>query len=177
LGSIALARCRGDRTEREFTVEPRAVLRLGARLARVPRSCEKICGGTSFSLFAESPEQGSMGKESASGTGHIPHSPTRAVPAAAGGTDPVAPNPALPGRAHGDHPYIEFKFLDELKKRNVVRVVLLYLANAMRGIRQLHQRGPGHIRTRRRWSRLPQERNRWGRPNRRRAASCVRLPR
>jgi adenylate cyclase len=37
------------------------------------------------------------------------------------------PNPASQTHAHGHHPHIEIKFLEELKKRNVVRVVLLYL--------------------------------------------------
>jgi adenylate cyclase len=32
-----------------------------------------------------------------------------------------------PGHAHGHHPSVEFRFLDELKHRNIVRVGILYL--------------------------------------------------
>jgi adenylate cyclase len=68
-----------------------------------------------------------MGKEAASGNGSMPNDPPRASEAPTGGTGEGTSIPAPPVHAHGQHPHIEFKFLDELKKRNVVRVALLYL--------------------------------------------------
>ena len=64
-----------------------------------------------------------MGKTSASSDGQEPKESSEPIPASAA----VASGTAPPGRVHGDHPHIEFKFLEELKKRNVVRVALLYL--------------------------------------------------
>jgi TolB-like protein len=67
-----------------------------------------------------------MGKKSASAAGQIPNNRTEAVSAETGKTETVASNPAPPGHGHG-HPHIEFKFFEELKHRNVVRVAILYL--------------------------------------------------
>jgi adenylate cyclase len=68
-----------------------------------------------------------MGKEAAPGEGKVSNDPPKAVSNPTGGTEAVAPT-ALPpvGRGHGHHPHIEFKFFEELKQRNVVRVALLY---------------------------------------------------
>jgi len=66
-----------------------------------------------------------MGKKSASGGGQRAKEPLRAVPAPPGGPEAVAPSPAPP--PHGHNPRIEFKFFEELKHRNVVRVAMLYL--------------------------------------------------
>jgi len=68
-----------------------------------------------------------MGKESASEAGQIPNSPPGTVPAPTGETGPVALSPTPPKRGHEHHPHIEFKFFEQLKQRNVVRVALLYL--------------------------------------------------
>src|SRR5258708_7749488 len=57
----------------------------------------------------------------------MPNDPQGEVPAPTGGTEEVAPNPTLERQVHGHHPHIEFKFFEELKHRNVVRVALLYL--------------------------------------------------
>jgi adenylate cyclase len=67
-----------------------------------------------------------MGKKSASGAGQIPIKPIEVVPAATAKTETVASNPAPPGHGHGD-PHVAFKFFEELKHRNVVRVAILYL--------------------------------------------------
>jgi TolB-like protein len=67
-----------------------------------------------------------MGKKSASAAGQIPNNRTEAVSAETGKTETVASNPAPPGQGHG-HSHIEFKFFEELKHRNVVRVAILYL--------------------------------------------------
>src|SRR6266404_2717926 len=68
-----------------------------------------------------------MGKKSASGSGQRAKEPLAVVPAPPSGPEGVAPSagPALHG--HGHHPHIEFKFFEELKHRNVVRVAVLYL--------------------------------------------------
>jgi adenylate cyclase len=68
-----------------------------------------------------------MGQKSASEAGKIPTNPPETAPAATGGTLAAERNAAPSGRHHGHHPHIEFKFLEELKHRNVVRVALLYL--------------------------------------------------
>jgi adenylate cyclase len=68
-----------------------------------------------------------MGKKCASGAGQKPNNPAGAVPAATGEPETVAPNRAPLRHGHGHHPHIEFKFFEELKQRNVVRVALLYL--------------------------------------------------
>ncbi len=66
-----------------------------------------------------------MRKISASGHGQERKDAVEPVPALTPRTVAVEPNP-VPGE-HGHGPHIEFKFLDELRKRNVVRVALLYL--------------------------------------------------
>jgi len=66
-----------------------------------------------------------VGKISASGHGQERKDAVEPVPALTPRTVAVEPNP-VPGE-HGHGPHIEFKFLDELRKRNVVRVALLYL--------------------------------------------------
>jgi hypothetical protein len=70
-----------------------------------------------------------MGEEGvASGGGTVSNGPLKAVSNPTGGTEAVAPTAAPPvGHRHGHHPHIEFKFFEELKQRNVVRVALLYL--------------------------------------------------
>ena len=66
-----------------------------------------------------------MGKISASGGGKNRKDAVEAVPALTAGAVALEPRPAPAEHGHG--PHIEFRFLDELKKRNVVRVALLYL--------------------------------------------------
>jgi len=68
-----------------------------------------------------------MGKKSASSGGQKAKEPLGPVPAQPGGPEAVAPIPAPPSHGHGHHPHIEFKFFEELKHRNVVRVAVLYL--------------------------------------------------
>jgi TolB-like protein/tetratricopeptide (TPR) repeat protein len=68
-----------------------------------------------------------MGEESASGDARMPNDPPGAVPVPTGGTELIAPNHAPPGHGYGHHPHIVFKFFEELKHRNVVRVAVLYL--------------------------------------------------
>jgi len=66
-----------------------------------------------------------VGRVSASGDGQGRKDAVEPVPALTVGTAAVEPNPVSAEHRHGLH--IEFKFLDQLKKRNVVRVALLYL--------------------------------------------------
>jgi len=69
-----------------------------------------------------------MGEEAAASGGTVSNGPPKAVSNPTGGTEAVTPTAAPPvGHGHGHHPHIEFKFLEELKQRNVVRVALLYL--------------------------------------------------
>jgi adenylate cyclase len=68
-----------------------------------------------------------MGKKSASGGGQRAKEPLGVAPAPPGGPEAVTPRPAPPPYEHGHHPHIEFKFFEELKHRNVVRVAALYL--------------------------------------------------
>ena len=68
-----------------------------------------------------------MGKKSASGGGQRAKEPLGAAPAPPGGPEAVVTRPAPPPYEHGHHPHIEFKFFEELKHRNVVRVAVLYL--------------------------------------------------
>jgi hypothetical protein len=58
----------------------------------------------------------------------VSNDPASVVSAPTAGTEPIAPAAAPPpGHGHGHHPHIEFKFFEQLKQRNVVRVALLYL--------------------------------------------------
>jgi adenylate cyclase len=68
-----------------------------------------------------------MGKKSASGAGQPPNIPPGTTHGATTGGGTIAPIPAPLEHAHGHHAHIEIKFLEELKKRNVVRVAFLYL--------------------------------------------------
>jgi adenylate cyclase len=68
-----------------------------------------------------------MGKKSASGGGQRAKEPPGAIPAPPSGPEAVAPSAAPAPHGHGHHPHIEFKFFEELKHRNVVRVAVLYL--------------------------------------------------
>jgi TolB-like protein len=58
----------------------------------------------------------------------VSNDPASVVSAPTAGTEAIAPAAAPPpGHRHGHHPQIEFKFFEQLKQRNVVRVALLYL--------------------------------------------------
>jgi adenylate cyclase len=57
--------------------------------------------------------------------GPAPNNPPAAVEPPPSGTDDGASH--IPGRAHGHHPRIELRFLEQLKHRNVIRVGILYL--------------------------------------------------
>jgi adenylate cyclase len=54
--------------------------------------------------------------------------PPASLPAAAGpaSSGTVAPAPTKPAHGHG-HPHLQFRFLEELKRRNVGRIAILYL--------------------------------------------------
>ena len=66
-----------------------------------------------------------QGEPHDSGEGQPPTSPRGAAQPQTSGTD--AQTQRAPGYMHGHHPRIEFRPLDELKHRNVVRVGILYL--------------------------------------------------
>jgi hypothetical protein len=67
-------------------------------------------------MSAETPE---------SREGQAPTGPVATAQPTSGGTNGGAPH--APGHAHAHHSTIEFRFLQQLKQRNVIRVGILYL--------------------------------------------------
>jgi adenylate cyclase len=65
------------------------------------------------------------GQAPESRVGPGPTSPPASVQPPPDGTDDGAPQ--IAGHAHGHHPRISFRFLEQLKQRNVIRVGILYL--------------------------------------------------
>jgi hypothetical protein len=60
-----------------------------------------------------------------SSEGPAPNNPSAAVEPLPRGTDDVASH--IAGHAHNHHPRVSFRFLEQLKQRNVIRVGILYL--------------------------------------------------
>jgi adenylate cyclase len=66
-----------------------------------------------------------MSRRAPKSGGPPPTKPPPAVQPPPKGTDDGASH--IPGHAHGHHPALEFRFLEQLKHRNVIRVGILYL--------------------------------------------------
>jgi len=66
-----------------------------------------------------------MSRQVPKSRGPPPTKPPAAVQPPPKGTDDGPPH--IPGHAHGHHPALEFRFLEQLKHRNVIRVGILYL--------------------------------------------------
>jgi adenylate cyclase len=66
-----------------------------------------------------------MSEEAPESRGPAPANPPAAVQPPPKGTDDDAPH--IQGHAHGHHPRIEFRLLEQLKHRNVIRVGILYV--------------------------------------------------
>ncbi len=66
-----------------------------------------------------------MSRQTPKSRGPPPTKPPAAVQPPPKGTDDGASH--IPGHTHGHHPALEFRFLEQLKHRNVIRVGILYL--------------------------------------------------